>query len=76
MKPSSLILQLLMASLALSYTANTFAFDQIAKEEMTPPAAEGALNTAQIPPMYTDKKASPQANNSETQTESLTNSPS
>jgi len=52
------VITFFMANMAL----NTYALDQMAKEETTPPLAENALTTEQILPLYsTDKEKTQQA---------------
>jgi hypothetical protein len=43
---------------AANIALNANALDQMAKEEITPPPAEGALTTEQLPPLFssTDKE--------------------
>lgn len=38
--------------LMIGFSFKVYALDQMAKEEKTPPPAEGALMTDQIPPIY------------------------
>lgn len=45
----------------LGFASNTFAVDQAAKEEITPPPAEGALTVEQITPISGEKPAAPTA---------------
>lgn len=50
---------LAIAFLIGSMSLTTFAADQAAQEETTPPPAEGAITLEQIPPIDSAKKTSP-----------------
>ena len=52
MKVFKKILYFIFSVLIMGLSFNTYALDQMAKEEKTPPPAEGALTTDQIPPIY------------------------
>jgi hypothetical protein len=50
------ILRLIIIFLLTTFSLNIYALDQMAKEETTPPPAEGALTAEQIPPINSADK--------------------
>jgi hypothetical protein len=56
-----LLRRILFFSVVSFITMNVYALDQMAKEEMTPPPAEGALTINQLPPIYSANKETPKA---------------
>jgi hypothetical protein len=53
------ILRFTITLLLATWMLNTYALDQMAKEETTPPPAEGALTPEQIPAVYSKNENLP-----------------